>query len=197
MAHGLIPTNKIPGWPTPPAGVLDACEDALEAAGFARGASNTPDGILVSDVDTALAFFERYAGSVEQLEFNRKAKLANLAATYAAKYDAGFNYTGPDGVKRTFQIDPQSQFNIDVRSNAALGSILAGEDWFTGSYFIAADNTRMYLPTAQDMRKFALAARSYVSSLILTNRAIKDALKGAQTLSVLNAIDPTSLWPTN
>lgn len=197
MAHGLIDANTVPGWPSPPAGVMEECAAALVTAGFSDVVSHTPDGILVSDVDTARAFIAGYVGSAAQLAFEKDAKLAQLTELYAGKYAAGLSYVGPDGVKRTFQIDPQSQFNIDVQANAALGAILAGEPWFEGSYFVAADNSHMGLPTARDMRAFALAARSYVAGLILCNRALKDAIGAASTTGALQVIDIDASWPAN
>jgi hypothetical protein len=55
----------------------------------------------------------------------------------------------------------------------------------------------MPTPTAQDMRNFALAARSYVAGLILNNRATKDAVAAASDMAAIKAIDITSGWPSD
>lgn len=185
----VIPYTTLPD--PAPAGFSDAV--------FANGGyiSSAPDGWHVNDAAAVLALYRTYSGSAAELTFSRNAKLAQLAALYLSKFAGGFNYTGPDAVKRTFQIDPTSQFNIDVQANASLGSILNGEAWDTTSYFIAADNSHMALPTAQAMRAFSLATRAYVSATILNNRALKDAISGAANMAALAAIDISAGWPSN
>jgi hypothetical protein len=116
---------------------------------------------------------------------------------FLARLAAGFNYTGPDGVARTFQIDPTSQFNIDVQANAALGAIVNNEFWHPGSYFIDANNDHMSTPTAQDMRAFAQAARLYVATLILTRRALKDLIGTLPSIAACDAFDDAQGWPAN
>lgn len=178
--------------------------DGLASSFVAQGhaVAMAPDGWSVDDAAAFQAFVASYPGSATQLAWAKTnthstGKIDQLAAIYLGKFGAGFNYTGPDGVKRTFQIDPTSQFNIDVQANASLGSIMAGEAWDQTSYFIAADNSHMATPRAQDMRAFALATRSYVSVLILNNRALKDAISGAANMAALAAIDINAGWPTN
>lgn len=196
--------------PFPPA---DGFVAAVTAAG--QHISSGPDGWHVDDAATAQAIFNSFAGSAAQLAHakanaNGTGKFNQLAAIYFGKFAAGFNYTGPDGVKRTFQIDAQSQFNIDVQANASLGAIinsvalvtqpgsgLEAETWDANSYFIAADNSHMATPLARDMRAFALATRGYVSALILNNRALKDRIAAATDMATLNAIDITAGWPAN
>lgn len=194
---GILPITSLPGWPTPAAGVMGGLATALQAAGVVGTVFISPDGIHVPDVTTAQNFLSAYTGSAAELAFSKNAKLDQLAAIYLDKFGAGFNYTGPDAVKRTFQIDPTSQFNIDVQANASLGAVLNGEAWDQTSYFIAADNSHMATPRAQDMRAFALATRAYVSGIILNNRALKDRIGAAADMATLAAIDLNSGWPAN
>lgn len=191
MAQGILPITSLPAWPTPAAGVMSGLVSLLP------GAFISPDGIHVSDVATAQNFLSSYVGSAAQLAFNKSALLDQLAALYLSKFGAGFNYTGPDAVKRSFQIDATSQFNIDVQANASLGALLNSEVWDTTSYFIDANNLHMATPRAQDMRAFALATRSHVSAIILNNRALKDKINAAATMATLAAIDLNSGWPAN
>lgn len=171
----------------------------LAAAFEAQGhiISQAPDGWLVDDATAFQALASTYAGSPAQLAWAKNSAISQLAALYLGKFGAGFNYTGADGVKRTFQIDPTSQFNIDVQANASLGAVLNGEAWDQTSYFIAADNSHMATPRAQDMRAFALATRAYVSTIILNNRALKDRIGAAADMATLAAIDLNSGWPAN
>ena len=186
----ILPITTIPGWPIPLPGVIEALQAAMQCF-------ISPDGLHVADAATAQGVLGSYVGSAAQLTFNKSATIDQLAELYASKYAAGFNYTGPDSVKRTFQIDPTSQFNIDVQANASLGAILNGEVWDPNSFFIASDNSHMLTPTAQDMRTFALAARTYVSGLIIHNSALKNQINSASDMISLNSIDITAGWPTN
>lgn len=188
---GILPITLLPNWPAPPQGIMVDLQAAVGPCCIA------PDGLHVPDTVAAQAYLSSYVGGAAELAFNRSTKLGQLAIIYGSKFVFGFNYTGPDGVKRTFQIDPTSQFNIDVQANASLGSILNGEAWDATSYFIAADNSRMPTSTAADMRTFALAARGYVSSLILHNRTLKDQIAAAPGMATLGLIDITSGWPEN
>lgn len=186
----ILPITSIPGWPAPLPGVMET----LQAA---TAYEISPDGLHVGDAATAQSVLSSYAGSADELAFNKSAKLVQLSTVYLTKFGAGFNYTGPDQVKRTFQIDATSQFNIDVQANASLGAIINGEAWDQSAYFIAADNSHMATPTPQAMRAFALTVRAYVQGLILNNRALKDTIGAAADMATLNAIDITAGWPAN
>lgn len=202
MAQGIIPITSLPGWPTFPDGLATKLANVTPC--FV-----SPEGLHVGDIDAAQAFLASFVGSDTQLAHNKDVWLGNLSATYLGKFAAGFNYTGPDKILRTFQIDPTSQFNIDVQANASLGAIMAevalvtqsgsltGEIWDANSYFIAADNSHMPTPTPQDMRTFALAVHGYVSGLILWNRALKDQINAAADMKTLSTIDVTAGWPVN
>lgn len=173
---------------------------AILAAGIQIEHNNLAGWQVAGDAPVATqaqSVIDAYAGSPAELQYWQAQKLAALAAVYVGKYAAGFSYTGPDGTKRNFQIDPDSQRNIDVQANKAIGAILNGEAWDSGSYWVAADNTQMPLATAQAMRAFAIAAGQYVATLILTNRAIKDQIIAATTVAGVQAIDVTSGWPGN
>lgn len=198
----ILPITNIPGWPAPLSGVIEGLQAVTSCF-------ISPDGLHVGDIDAAQAFLASFVGSDTQLAHNKDVWLGNLSATYLGKFAAGFNYTGPDKILRTFQIDPTSQFNIDVQANASLGAIMAqvalvtqsgsltGEIWDANSYFIAIDNSHMPTPTPQDMRTFALAVRGYVSGLILWNRALKDQIIAAADMKTLSTIDVTAGWPAN
>lgn len=171
------------------------CPDALATAGVAFEIA--PDGFYASDATQAQAIINGYAGSATELAWHKADILAQLGNLCLSKYAGGFNYSGADNVQRNFQIDPQSQFNIDVQANASLGAIMNGEAWDSNSYFIASDNSHMPTPTPQAMRAFSLAARAYVAGLILHNRALKDQINAAADLATLQAIDITAGWPGN
>jgi hypothetical protein len=185
MAQGVIPITSIPGWPSPPDGIMTLLAEITPC--FV-----SPDGLHADDVDAAQDFLDAFVGSASQLEYNKDAWLTNLATLYADKYATGFNYDG-----YTFQIDARSQGNIDGQATAALGSILNGEVWDANSYFVAADNSRMPLPTAEAARMFSLAAHNYIADLILNNRKLKDEINGATTMAELEIVDINSGWPAN
>lgn len=175
-----------------PANAPQWFSQAFNATG--HSAAQAPDGWHVDDANAFLKYYATFDGSADQLAWTKSNSfsgglLDQLEKGYTDKYPDGFDYTGPDSVTRTFQIDPQSQFNIDVMANVALGAMVNGEPWDAKSYFIAADNSHMALPTAKDMRTFALAVRSYVAGLILKNRAVKDEIVAATTSAQVQAVD--------
>lgn len=99
MASGTILYSSITGWPSPPAGLFEACESALATAGFSTFVSRGPDGVNVSDVATVNAVLASYAGGSAQLAFNKAQKQATLDALFDANFDLakfirGGNATG-------------------------------------------------------------------------------------------------------
>ena len=166
-----------------------ALHSAVAAAGHAIWNEN---GLWLADDPVAV---QAIISGFDPLTQPRADKNAAIGAVFAVKFASGFSYVGSDSVRRTFQLDANSQFAIDVQANVSLGSIMAGEPWDTTSYFIAADNSHMPTPTALSMRNFALAVRAYCGAIILRNRALKDAVLAATTQPALDAIDPTSGWP--
>jgi len=159
--------------------------EALEAAGLSP--TRSPDGLHVKDEVVARLLIDSYVGSNVQLEYLKGQARAALADLLAAKYAAGFPYAG-----KVFQIDQASQFNI---SAVAVMALAVGDGWDGESYFIAADNSHLPLPTAADAITFASAAKAYVSGLIRHNRALKDAIAAAVDTDALDAVDLTSGWP--
>ena len=166
-----------------------ALHSAVTAAGHAIWNEN---GVWLADDPVAV---QAIINGFDPLTQPRADKNAAIGVVFAVKFASGFSYVGSDSVRRTFQLDANSQFAIDVQANVSLGSIMAGEPWDSTSYFIAADNSHMPTSTAISMRNFALAVRSYCSAIILRNRALKDAVIAAKSHADLDAIDPTSGWP--
>lgn len=151
-------------------------------------------GFVVSDVPAAQTIIDTEAA---WLPIAKAVRLAEVSDLFAAKIAAGVRYTGPDGVSRVFQIDPESQNNINALSNAALGAILNGEPWPNTMFFLAADNTMMPLPAPEDMRNFGVAAKNYVFALRMTSGSLKAAIAQASSASALDAIDINAGWPSN
>jgi hypothetical protein len=88
MAAGIIQVASIPGWPNNvPAGLAEACENALEAAGFSPKYVVHPDGIHVSDVPTVNNVFATYVGGADELNHHKTLKQAELDAFFDQFFD--------------------------------------------------------------------------------------------------------------
>lgn len=179
----------MPAIPTPntiQAGLIEA----IEAAGIVL--KRRPDGWHVSDAIAAQAIIDGYDGSAEQLAFLKDRKREELAATFTGKIEAGRVFNGV-----TFQIDAGSQANIAAmatRAGLVLANAPGSEAWPQGFYWIAADNSHVPMDAAA-MYAFAQDVGGYVSLLIMTNRAYKDAIGAAQDVAALNSIDVGAGWP--
>ena len=85
MAAGIIPLGSIP---SPfPAGLAEACEAALLAAGFSPTITVAPDGVHVSDVATVVATAQAYVGSAAELAFHKAQQQELLDAEFNANFD--------------------------------------------------------------------------------------------------------------
>jgi len=100
------------------------------------------------------------------------------------------------GVARLYQIDSASQANIIAAGALALASIATGSAWPSDYYWIDTANERQPMG-ALDTLGFARDVGSYVTALILTRRALKDAIIAAPTAAALTAVDTVSAWPSN
>ena len=87
MASGIISYNGIPGWPTPAAGLFEACENALLAAGFPATVSRRPDGVFVSDLATANGVIAAYVGGSTELSYNKAQKQIALDVLFDSNFD--------------------------------------------------------------------------------------------------------------
>lgn len=157
--------------------------EAIEAAG--HSVSRGPDGWQCSNDAAVQALIDGYAASAERLAFHQGQKRGELDAVFAAKIAAGLSYQG-----KVFQIDNASRANIAAMATFAL----SGGTWPKDFYWIAADNTHL-LMTAQDILTFGQAAGTYVSAMVLTNRALKDAIAAAVSVQDVEAIDLAANWP--
>ncbi|HUN49984.1 MAG TPA: DUF4376 domain-containing protein [Candidatus Sulfotelmatobacter sp.] len=157
---------------------------AIQAAGHSLVQRN---GVWVADDDAAVqAIIDGYIGTSD--------KLAALAAQYAALYTAGRNYAG-----KNYQIDAASQGSISAMgalAAAVLANTPGAAAWPTGFYWIASDNSHVAMAAA-DMYAFAQNVAAYVSTLVLTNAALKAAISACTTQAELDAIDVTPGWPAN
>ena len=157
---------------------------AIQAAGHQLVQQN---GVWVADNDTAVqAIIDGYIGTSD--------KLASLAAQYDGLIAAGRNFDG-----KTFQIDAASQASISAMG-ALAASVLANTPgaaaWPAGFYWIATDNSHVPMD-AMTMYGFAQNVAGYVSTLVLTNAALKAAIGACTTQAQLDAIDVTAGWPAN
>ena len=85
-AHpGIIPYSSIPS--PLPAGLFEACEAALAAAGFSTTVTRAPEGILVSDVPTVVATAHAYVGSAAELAYHKAQTQTALDALFDANFD--------------------------------------------------------------------------------------------------------------
>ena len=85
MPAGTIPYSA---FPSPiPAGLFEAVETALSAAGFVPRCDRAPDGLHVSDMGTATTALSNYAGSAAQLAFVKTQKQTALDAVFDANFD--------------------------------------------------------------------------------------------------------------
>jgi len=118
--------------------------------------------------------------------------LSRLADHCQALYDAGYNFAG-----RNFQIDPVSLQNVNGAATLALVSQATGQPWPATFVWIASDNTTMPVPDAPTMIGFAASVANHVTTLILTNRALKDAIAVLPDVASCDAFDVTQGWPKN
>lgn len=162
---------------------------AIEAAGITI-VNDAKAGWLASDPARAEAIIADH----DPVPTLKAAKLEALEEAYAGKLDEGRVYKG-----KTYQIDPASQSNIAAKAVTAI-AVLSGtpgaEPWPDGFYWIPADNSHAPMDAAA-MYAFAQDVGTYVTLLILTRRALKDAIAGAASPDALDAIDLVGSWPAN
>jgi hypothetical protein len=197
MTQGILPITSLPGWPSPPDGILNQL--AAVTPCFV-----SPDGLHVGDVDAANAFLTSFVGSATQLAHNKDAWLNNLAALYVGKYAAGFNYTVPGDASgsHNYQIDPDSLQSISGAGSWAMACLTLTtvsapiSTWPAGFAWIDSNNTGVAM-TAPQCAAFATNAAYYLASLVIFNRATKNAILAAADMATLAAIDVTVGWPAN
>ena len=152
-------------------------------------------GVDFSNPDNTLAHVAWAAGVTppSQLEFDlavaKGAKGAALAATYAAKMDAGVAFQG-----NAYDIDEVSQLRIAARALYARACIDGSAQWdaSVGSW-VTKGNTRATL-SAQEFWSMAVAAQAAVSVNVLNARALKDAITAAASLEAVAAINVSEGW---
>ena len=82
---GIIPYSALPN--PVPAGLFEACEAALGAAGFSTTVTRAPDGVHVSDVPTVTATIAAYSGSATELAYHKVQAQTALDAAFNANFD--------------------------------------------------------------------------------------------------------------
>lgn len=83
MAKGTIPVTNIPGWPSPPDGVMEACENAV-ANGYV---TITPNGIETTDTTAVQNVLSSFVGSATQLSLAKTRKQAALDDAFDKNFD--------------------------------------------------------------------------------------------------------------
>lgn len=81
MSPGIIPYNSIPNWPSPPAGLFEACESA------GISASRASDGVHVSNLTGAQNIISAYSGGATELSWNKTKKQVALDVLFDANFD--------------------------------------------------------------------------------------------------------------
>jgi hypothetical protein len=164
-----------------PSIILSGLIEAIESAG--HSVSRSPDGWQCSDEAGVQIIIDGYDSSSARLSFHQGLKLDELSSVFEAKVLAGLTHQGA-----VFQIDEQSRANIAAMATFAISANLGGP-WPKDFYWIAADNTHVPM-SSTEMLAFAQAAGAYVSSLILKQRGVKDAIAAATSVAEVDAIDP-------
>ena len=78
----VLPVTSIPGWPTPPAGLMENF-----TAQNGGPVSISPDGLHVADQTLAQAYLASFVGSATELAYNKTIKQAALDALFDANFD--------------------------------------------------------------------------------------------------------------
>lgn len=137
------------------------------------------------------------SGAVQVIDTRNLADAQNDALNrlnnqYNGLYASGFNYNG-----QNFQIDPDSQAKINAACSMAMAIQASGAQWPANYTWIASDNTTMSLGTVAAVLTFGLGVGQYVTSLVLTNRAMKDAIASLPDIPSCDAFNVASGWPSN
>lgn len=121
----------------------------------------------------------------------KREKASEIAKALAYEIMWGMVWEGD-----VYQIDQTSQDRIGNRAQVARDCVANLQTWmplYEG--WIAADNSRDQVFTAQAFLDFAYAAHDHFTEIMLNARALKDALTAATTLGQVEAIDVNSGWP--
>lgn len=118
--------------------------------------------------------------------------LTRLANFYNSLYAAGFNYNG-----KNVQIDPASLQNVNAAASMAIAAQATNAAWPQSYVWITTDNSTLALTTAPAVIAFGVAIGNYVTTLIMTNRALKNAIAALTTIAVCDAFDVMQGWPSN
>ena len=154
---------------------------ALDAGG--------PTGLLAPTV-SSIAPWAAFTDPDAALNDARAAKLADIAAAYAAKLSAGLAYAG-----EVVALDDASLTRFTAMGATALGVIGGALPIWPPEYsagWIAVSNDRIPLDTAVDGLKLASAAGAYTGALIQHARDLKSAALASADPST---VDETAGWP--
>lgn len=120
-----------------------------------------------------------------------KETLGRLQVQYDGLIERGINYQG-----KTFQIDQSSLININGAATMATVIKAVGGTWPQNFFWIANDNSRMPLD-GDGMIAFGMSVGAYYTALVLTNRALKDAILALSDIRSCDAFDVSAGWPAN
>lgn len=140
---------------------------------------------------TYVAFGDPIITDTRDLQDARNEALARLAQHFDELVSVGRNYGGLN-----FQIDAASLQNINGASSMAMVAQAAGGGWPAGFFWVASDNAQMPVD-AGGMIAFGMNVGLYYSALVLTNRALKNAIGGLSAIAACDAFDVTQGWPSN
>src|SRR4249920_508661 len=87
MSAGIIPVTSIPGWPSPPPGLMPACQKSLDDAGINGSVSMRAQGLYTPDINNTQAVLSSYVGSSDQLSYNKTLKQTQLDALVDDNFD--------------------------------------------------------------------------------------------------------------
>ncbi|MQT14378.1 DUF4376 domain-containing protein [Segnochrobactrum spirostomi] len=126
------------------------------------------------------------------LDDERADLIAAIEGQLAVRTREGAAYDG-----RRVAIDDASLSRLAAMAAVAQSAIGLAVAWPEGyaAGWIAVDNSRIPLPTAEDGLALAAAAIGYAAALRQAARALKDAALAAGDEAALAAIDITAGWP--
>lgn len=130
----------------------------------------------------------RGPNELELLEIARTSKLATIDRLRVNHESAGFAFDG-----KIFDSDNNSRERL-INAVAAAHTALIGGGVFATEW-VCQDNTTYSVPDAQTMLAIQLAFTYHGQACHDHTQVLKSAVRGAETLEALQAIDITTGWP--
>lgn len=180
----------------PPNPVPPGLKEAIEAAG--HQAITEPDGWAVDDLSAVQAIIASYSGSVTELQYWQAQAIETVQGQYARLLAAGCVIT-VGSTNYTMALDTADLQHYDAE---ALTAVMQGQPgvpaWDVNEFWIAADNVTMVpMATAALALATATAIRTYFKALVKNAATLAQQISAAASVAAVQAISPTSGWPTN